>query len=661
MKPKIKIIKTRLPAGILLAIAALLTRIPAPAAQMEIVPGKYSGTMESLTNYVCPDWFRDAKFGIWAHWGPQAVPMEGDWYARKMYQQGSDDYLDHLTRWGHPSTNGWKDIIPLWHAEHWDPERLMRLYKNAGAKYFVSMGVHHDNFDLWDSKYHYWNAVNLGPHRDVVGDWQKAAKENGLPFGVSEHLGASYTWFQDSHRADTNGPFAGIPYDGADPANDDLYHPGAAPGDDKWYSTSATWHQEWFNRINDLMEHYQPDLLYSDGGLPFGEVGRTLVADFYNRNMAAHGGKLEAVYTCKSFAAGTGEFRAGSCVQDVERGVMPGVNPLPWQTDTSIGDWFYNRHWKYQPIDWTVHLLVDIVSKNGNLLLNVVLRPDGTLDPEVETMLTRLGGWFAINGEAIYGSRPWLVYGEGPVQVKGGAFKENFNFSANDIRFTTRGPTLYAIALGWPAGSQFIIRSLAKTDDASVNQIERVELLGHAGTLNFTQTAGALTVELPAGKTNDLTCSLRITGKHLKPVPLPEPSAAINPNAQGHLIFSATNAELHGTMLQLETQGALPDIGYWNDAREWVSWNAWIAKPGTYRVTALVATLDSDADFVIDFGGQSIPARPPMTGGWDKFQPLDLGRIQIDQPGKLLVKVRARDGASWKPINLNSIELEPTY
>ncbi|MEI6195628.1 MAG: alpha-L-fucosidase, partial [Verrucomicrobiota bacterium] len=170
--------------------------------KLPVAAGPFTGSMESLTNYSCPDWFRDAKFGIWAHWGPQAVPEEGDWYARKMYisdevdrktgehKGPSADYKHHLATYGHPSTNGWKDIIPLWKAEKWEPEKLMELYKKAGAKYFVSMGSHHDNFFLWNSKLHRWNSVQMGPHRDVVGEWQAAAKKNGLPFGVSEHLGA---------------------------------------------------------------------------------------------------------------------------------------------------------------------------------------------------------------------------------------------------------------------------------------------------------------------------------------------------------------------------------------------------------------------------------------------------------------------------------------
>jgi alpha-L-fucosidase len=486
----------------------------ATPASLSITPGKFSGSMESLTNYSCPEWFRDAKFGIWAHWGPQSVPMEGDWYARKMYQQGAPDYKDHLARYGHPSTNGWKDIIPLWKAENWDPARLMELYKKAGARYFVSMGTHHDNFFLWNSPLHKWNAVNYGPHRDVVGEWQKAAKKNGLPFGVSEHLGASFTWFQDAHKADKTGPLAGVPYDGANSNYWDLYHFPAEAGDTKWYSKDPRWQHQWFNEVRELIDNYKPDLLYSDGPVAFGnEVGLSQIANLYNVSAGIHHGRNEAVYNCK-------QASGGRWVQDYERGVNGGINPYPWQTDTSIGDWFYNRHWKYQPLSWTVHMLVDIVSKNGNLLLNVVLRPDGTLDPEVETMLHDLAAWTAVNGEAIYGSRPWLVSGEGPVQVKGGAFKEDFKYSARDVRFTTKGKTLYAIALGWPSENRLLVRSLASTGDLKQNQIKRVELLGHKGKLRFTQTAEGLAVELPNEKVSDLTCSLRITGANFRPAPV---------------------------------------------------------------------------------------------------------------------------------------------
>jgi alpha-L-fucosidase len=370
---------------------------------------------------------------------------------------------------------------------------------------------------LWNSKLHRWNSVQMGPHRDVVGEWQKAAKANGLPFGVSEHLGASFTWFQDAHKSDKAGPLAGVPYDGANSNYWDLYHFPAEKGDNGWYSKNPRWHQQWYDEIKELVDNYQPDLLYSDGGVAFGTnniVGLSQIANLYNLSAAAHSGKSQAVYNCK-------QVSAGCWVQDYERGVGGGIDPYPWQCDTSIGDWFYNKHWKYQPINWTVTLLVDIVSKNGNLLLNVVLRPDGSLDPEAETMLHRLADWTSVNGEAIYGSRPWLIYGEGAVKPKGGSFSEKFNFSAKDIRFTTKGATLYAIALGWPAENKIVIRSLAQTDDSTQNKIEKIEMLGHDGGLKFSQSKDGLAVEIPADAKPDLTCALRITGSNLKPAPLP--------------------------------------------------------------------------------------------------------------------------------------------
>jgi alpha-L-fucosidase len=490
--------------------------------QLPVAAGPFNPNMDSLANYHCPKWFRDAKFGIWAHWGPQSVPMDGDWYARRMYIQGEPQYQDHLERYGHPSKTGYKDIIPLWKAEKWDPDRLMALYKRAGARYFVSMGSHHDDFFLWNSKLHKWNSVNMGPKRDVVGEWQKAARKYGLRFGVSEHLGASFTWFQPSHKSDTIGPFAGVPYDGADPKYQDLYHPPAEPGDTEWYSTNPRWQQTWFNEIRELIDNYHPDLLYSDGVVPFSkevgqrgltligsnEVGLSLIAHFYNSAARLHGGAKDVVYTAK-------QKSDGRWVEDMERGVLPGINPDPWQTDTSIQDWFYNRNWKYRSSAWVIQMLVDIVSKNGNLLLNVVQRPDGSLDAEVEQMLDQLHDWMATNGEAIYGTRPWLVYGEGPVRVEGGRFKEDVTYTARDIRFTTTGKTLYAFALGWPEDGKVTIKSLGK-DRERKNHIRRVELLGHEGTLDFSQSASGLVVTMPPTKVNGAV-ALKISGVDLEP------------------------------------------------------------------------------------------------------------------------------------------------
>jgi alpha-L-fucosidase len=482
--------------------------------ELPIAKGPFQPTSQSLTQYQYPEWFRDAKFGIWSHWGPQSVPMMGDWYAKRMYQQGQADYNDHLQRWGHPSVTGYKDIIPLWKAEKWDPDRLMQLYKAAGAKYFISMGSHHDNFFLWDSKLHRWNSVQMGPKRDVVGDWQKAAQKYGLKFGVSEHLGASFTWFQDSHKSDGTGPLAGVPYDGANPEYQDLYHFPAEPNDRGGYSRNPRFQQQWYDEIKELVDNYHPDLLYTDGPVPFTNVvGTSMIAHLYNDSASRNGGKVQAVYTCK-------EPSRGRWVQDLERNVMGQIDPNPWQTDTSIGDWYYNKNWKFRPVSWVIYMLVDNVSKNGNLLLNVVQRPDGSLDPEVEQMLQELAKWNAVHGEGIHGTRPWLVYGESTVRPtgrRGGG--ENTQYNAKEIRFTTKGGALYAFTLGWPEDRKVTIRSLAKPVGKDVNRIERISLLGYNDKIEWQQTADGLTVTLPEQKVSEYTTALKITGSALTNVP----------------------------------------------------------------------------------------------------------------------------------------------
>jgi len=473
----------------------------APGAQA--ADGPFKPEYESLKQYQCPDWFRDAKFGIWAHWGPQAVPMFGDWYARRMYVEDDKDYKHHLEHYGHPSVNGWKDIIPLWKAEKFDPDRLMALYKAAGARYFVSMACHHDNFDLWNSKHHRWNAVEMGPHRDIVAAWQQAAKRQGLRFGVSEHMGASFTWWQVSHGADKKGEKVGVPYDGADPKWQELYHWPAAEGDKAWYSTDPRWAGEWLARVTDLIDQIKPDLLYTDGALPFDGVGREMLAHYYNVDLAKNDGKLEAVYCLKDWTTkpGHGDYTQGIGVQDVERGGLSGINERPWQTDTSIGDWFYNSEWKakdtgtmYRSPTWVIQTLVDVVSKNGNMLLNVIQRPDGSIDPEVEALLKELAAWMSANGEAVFATRPWKVYGEGPATVSGGAFKEDFSFSADDIRFTQSkdGKTLYALVLGVPTGD-VTIRSLKKTGQT----VASVRLLGSGEKIEWSQNDDALVIKKP--------------------------------------------------------------------------------------------------------------------------------------------------------------------
>ena len=450
----------------------------------------------SLQSRVVPDWFRDGKFGIWSHWGPQSVPRQGDWYARRMYIEGEKQYRHHLETYGHPSQVGYKDIIPLWKAEKFDPHALMEMYVNAGAKYFVSMGVHHDNFDLWNSRHQRWNAVNMGPRRDIVGEWQAAARQHGLPFGVSEHLGASYSWLGSSHGADQNGPRGGVPYDGQNPEFADLYHaspPFPSPAEIKqatrpqnWYASEPQWARHWSLRMHDLVDRYQPDLLYSDGGLPFDEIGRELVAHLFNRGGSVYNHKKN----------GAGGFFPELSVPDVERGSTAEISAQPWQCDTSIGDWYYCEDYPYKTTAQIIHLLADVVAKNGSLLLNVVQYPDGSLPPEARQFLVEMAQWMAINGEAIYGTRPWQRFGEGPTSMEAGHFKETFPFTARDVRFTTKENSIYALTLGVPQG-ETRIESLGKSG-APAREIGRVELLGSDQPLKWTQRNDALWIEAPA-------------------------------------------------------------------------------------------------------------------------------------------------------------------
>jgi len=476
----------------------------------------FVGTRESLQAYQVPNWFRDAKFGIWSHWGPQSAIEYGDWYARNMYIQDSPQYLYHCETYGHPSKVGYKDLVGNWKADKWDPDHLMDLYKKAGAKYFFSMGVHHDNFDLWNSRYTRWNAVKMGPKKDVVGMWQKAAQKLGLRFGVSEHLWISYKWFSVSHTSDATGPLAGVSYDGVDPQYADLYHDAncaqfAGPKvrwDDNGIPDS--WRKHYLDRMTDLIDKYQPDLLYTDGHLPFEEYGLKMVAHLYNVSAQLHGGATEAIYTSKLAS----DCAVGTCVLDHERGVSDLISENPWQTDTCIGGWHYKRGVKYKTPKKVIDLLTDIVSKNGNLLLNFPLPNSGELDFEEMEVLEGITAWMQINSEGIYSTRPWKIYGEGPstkVKIVSGNFNEDkqSDLTANDVRFTAKGSTLYAFVMGWPE-KEAVVQALGLASPQQPGKILKVELLGHKGALDWKQDDAALKVQMPAEKISGIGITLKV-------------------------------------------------------------------------------------------------------------------------------------------------------
>jgi len=512
------------------ALQLIASAAPAFAARgalaQAITPGKYANTRASLATYETPAWFGDAKFGIWSHWGPQSAVGDGDWYARNMYIEGSPQYDYHVKRFGPQSKFGYKDCIPLFTADKWDPEHLMSLYQKAGAKYFFSMGVHHDGFDMWNSKYQpRWNAVASGPKKDVVGLWAAAARKRGLRFGVSEHLSNSFEWLAPAHLADTKGTYAGVPYDGQDLAFADLYHDysqepaGFAQSivKDPMGRKDAPdwWRLQYFNRVKDLLDQHQPDLLYTDGGIVYEGIGLGTVAEEYNVGPTDWKGNAEGIYFSKTPT----DCATGTCVLDRERTVANVISPVPWQTDTCIGGWHYKLGETYKTPKKVIDLLVDIVSKNGNLLLNFPLPASGELDADEVKVLEGITAWMAQNGEGIFSTRPWTVNGEGPAMQKqaalisDGGFHPNENkqpdLGAQDIRFTTKGKTLYALVQGWPAG-ELVVTSLST--NAGAARATDVRMLGRDQQLKFTQDATGLRITMPEDKppTADIGIGLRI-------------------------------------------------------------------------------------------------------------------------------------------------------
>ncbi len=507
-----------------------------------VAKGKFEPTWQSLKQYETPDWFRNAKFGIWAHWGPQCQPGQGDWYARSMYNEGSRQYKWHVANYGHPSKAGFKEVINSWKAEKWDPEQLVALYKKAGAQYFFAMANHHDNLDMWNSKYQEWNSVRVGPQKDILAGWAAAAKKYGLPLGLSVHAAHAWSWLEVSQRSDTAGEFKGIPYDGKLTKEDgkgtwwegldpqELYaqnHP-LSRGSNQMNTIHSQWNwgngvtipsqeycEKFYKRTIDMINQFKPDLLYfDDTGLPLypiSDAGLKIAAHFYNSNMAKNNGKLNAVLFGKILTAEQKEC----LVWDVERGAPDKIQDLPWQTCSCIGDWHYNtsvyENNRYKSAKDVIHMLVDVVSKNGNLLLNVPVRGDGSIDEKELEVVKGITAWMDINKESIYDTRPWKIFGEGPAAdaanpINAQGFNEGrIKFSGKDIRFNQKGKVLYVTLMGVP-NEDITIKNLS----AAQNKIRRVELLGSKEKLKWKQNADGLKIEKPKTIPNEIAIVFKV-------------------------------------------------------------------------------------------------------------------------------------------------------
>ena len=495
--------------------------------------------------------------------------------------------------------------------------------------------------------------------------WAAAARKAGLRFGVTVHNARTWDWFDVAHKADTKGPLAGIPYDGAltkadgkglwweglDPA--DLYGPcGAA----RTPEAHAAYVAKWYAGTRELLDNYKPDLLYfDDGDLPLGDAGKCIAAHFYNANAAWHGGKNEAVLNIKAPPPGCRR----AIVLDLERGLADKIEEFPWQTDTCIGDWHYRRGIQYKSVATVVAMLADIVSKNGNLLLNIPMRGDGTIDDEEVKFLEGMAAWMDVNGEAIYGTRPWKVFGEGRRRgPRGGAFNEGQagGYSAADIRFTAKSETLYAIALGWPEGGKLTVRSLA----APAGKVTAVDLLGSRSKLDWSQTDEGLVVAMPAEKPCDHAYALKIAGADLKPAPVVQESA-ITQQADGRIVLRAADAEIHGHTPQYETGGGKDNIGFWGDPQDYVSWDFKVVRPGTFRVDIAYSCQNGaeGSEFTIEAGGGKLVGKSKATGTWATFATETLGTLKLDKAGLSALVVKPKSEPKWKVIGLKSITLSP--
>lgn len=468
---------------------------------------RFEPTWASLSTYEVPAWYQDGKFGIFIHWGPYCVPAFGnEWYPRHMYLQSTREFIYHQKVYGHQSKFGYKDFIPLFKAEKFDPTAWADLFRRAGARFVVPVAEHHDGFAMYDSALTRWTAAKMGPQRDIIGELAAATRAAGMVFGVSSHRAEHWWFFNGGREFDS---------DVQDPAYADFYGPAmpqppnALHERDSEPRPDAAFLEDWLARCCELVDKYRPQLFWFDWWIRqivFQPYLQRFAAYYYNRGLE-WGQGVAINYKLDAFPEGT-------AVLDIERGQLKDIRPRLWQNDTSVSknSWGYIQHHDYKTPTALIHDLVDVVSKNGALLLNVGPRPDGTIPEQEQAILLEIGRWLAINGEAIYGTRPWKVYGEGPTEVYEGGFTDTKRaaFTPADVRFTTRGDILYAIVLGWPADGVAQVTWLRAGSPLYPGPIQRVELLGAPQPVEWTRDHVGLKVKLPAQRPHEAAFALKI-------------------------------------------------------------------------------------------------------------------------------------------------------
>lgn len=482
----------------------------------EIASGSYKADWNSLGAFRVPEWFRDAKFGIFIHWGPYAVPAFGsEWYSRNLYVPDSKENRHHIQTYGPLTQFGYKDFIPQFKAERFDAEDWVTLFEKAGAKYVVPVAEHCDGFAMYDSQFTKWNAAKMGPKRDVVAELAKATRAHGLHLGLSSHRAEHWWWYAGGMQA---------PSDVQDARYSGLYGPAkpmALPGAkstkepdpnhlEDWLPPDTAFLNDWLARSTELVDKYHPEYLYFDwwiGQPAFRPYLKRMAAYYYDKGADR---KQHVLLSYKDH-----DYPENAALLELERGRLDALRLLPWQTDTSVSikSWGYIENDEYRDAKSLIQQLADIVSKNGNLLLNIGPRADGTLPEPVRATLLDMGRWLSANGEAIYGTRPCALYGEGPTHTVEGQRKDHTTsaFTAEDFRFTCKGSTLYAIAFALPENRQLHIRTLYRGTPYLAGQIRKIELLGSSAPVEWKAAEDGLYLQLPEQKPNDIAWVFRIT------------------------------------------------------------------------------------------------------------------------------------------------------
>ncbi len=603
---------------------------------------KYEPTHESLLKYSVPEWFMDVKLGIYFHWGVYSVPAYGnEWYPRWMFDKRSHYHKHHVKTYGSPDKFGYHDFVPMFKAENFDAEEWADLFVKAGARFAGPVAEHHDGFAMWDSDHTPWNAADMGPKRDLTGELEKAIRARGMKFITTFHHARNNLWQKNPGQWTGHYQFVKQNYPSVLEDEKQAFLYGYMPREE--------FVDLWKNKLFEVIDNYQPDIIWFDSWLDEipAPVLREFLAYYYNR---ADQWNREVVVTRKQ-----NDMPREYSVEDYEKGRLDHLTGYTWLTDDTIswGSWCYTPNLQIKSPETVIHTFVDIISKNGILLLNISPKVDGTIPEDQRHVLLEMGKWLHVNGEAVYDTRPWRAYGEGPTRMKkSGHFVGRLDYTPDDIRFTSSkdNKTLYAIVLGWPTKNLEFSSLLVKGKMASA----AISLLGYSKPIAHKVVDGKLTLNMPMIDEDSRPCKYAFVFK-LEGFDLDlAPDAGSKP-----ITLKAENAILGGDGLQLETLTNEKSIGHWDDPSEEVHWLARIPEAGVYQVTGSFAAYNSTRMF-LNIGEMESRFNVPATGGWANANTVKIGKFNFDKPGIYHVILKPVGAAQWSPVNLWGLELNRT-